>query len=211
MNNKKIILLVLIVAITSITIAYAVLSTSLSISGNTEVQGAEWGMSITDFRAITTGTATYTSPSIEGTTLSNYTVSLTKPGDSVEFSFFAKNTGSIAAEIASIINSTPVCTSTTGNTADAEMVCNNLKITFSHISLEIKVGEIYPANSTAYCLSTDPNTGKDGMFYLLIEYDSNATSVPTSSVTISNLKNQINFIQTDKECNFRQGGIIDPF
>lgn len=101
--------------------------------------------------------------------------------------------------------------STTGNTADAEMVCNNLKITFSHEILEIQVGEIYPTNSIAYCLPTDPNTGKDVIFYLLIEYDSNATSVPTSSVTISNLKNQINYIQTDKECNLRQGNITEPF
>lgn len=207
---KYIFLSLLVIAIASLSIAYAVLTTSLSISGNAEVQGAEWGMDIKGFTTTTTGNATYTTPSIEGTTISNYTVSLTKPGDSVTFNFFVENTGSIAAKIESIMNSTPTCTSSTGNNEEAEMVCNNLNIKLSHYASDITVGEIYSADSDDYCLPNELNRIINGLLYLTIEFDSKATSVPSSSVTISNLKNQINFIQSDIDCE-PENNIIDPF
>lgn len=195
--------------VVGITIAYAALSETLNISGSAEVKSSNWDIRIANYNdSKTNGSATYTEPTITGTTVANYTVSLTKPGDSVEFYFTVRNHGTLDAEILSIVNSTPVCTSATGNTEDAELVCNNLEITFTNTHSPLFVVGGVVGTNDYYCYNGDPY----GDYYLdlklIIKLKDSMTSVPSSKVIISNLSNQVIFGQTTKTCNPRQSCFV---
>ena len=124
-------LIVVAILITTMSIAYAALSTTLSITGTADVQAATWDIRLTQKEEpIVTGSATYTKPTIDGTTLRDYSVSLKKPGDAVEFQYYILNGGDFSATISSLVNSTPTCTSSTGNETDAKAICDNLNIKF---------------------------------------------------------------------------------
>lgn len=101
MNQKKqrtLAIFVLAIALVATTIAYAVLSTTLSISGNVTKKGGSWDVHLANVsQATTTGTGKMTTtPQISGTTLS-FAAELSKPGDSVEFTFDIVNGGTINA------------------------------------------------------------------------------------------------------------------
>ena len=148
-----------------------------------------------------TGSATYTNPTITGTTISNYTVVLTKPGDSVTLYFRIYNDGDINGEIESVISSTPVCTSVTGNTSDANLVCNNLDVSFTYFdNTTIRPGHILN-DDDIICFSSGDDYGLDGVVKVHISLKTSMTSVPSSKVTISNLTHEIKFIQSDKVCD----------
>ena len=203
-KNMLYILGIIALCVVGISIAYAILSTTLTISGTSDVQGVNWeiyfsendeGDSIT-----TTGGATYTEPTIDGTTIKDYNVSLTKPGDSVSFLYYITNASDITAEVASIVNTTPVCTSSTGNEADAELVCDNLKYT---VTTGFEEGDILSKNTgirSYYCKDNETLSSRPATISITIEYDKNATEVSSSEVTITNLKNEIRFIQSDDKC-----------
>lgn len=207
--NKRhlyIILSVITISAFSLTIAYAVLSSTLMISGSAKVNASNWNIKISKstFTNEVAGSATYTTPTITGTTIANYSVSLTKPGDSVTLYFNIQNEGTLNGEISSIINSTPSCISTTGNTSDASLVCDNLDISFSYFNNEnISVGDV---------INTDSTTCRNGYSHdeasilkIIISLDDKMTSVPSSKVTISNLSHEIVYTQTDKICNSTSG------
>ena len=214
--NRKyliIILTIVVVLVASLTIVYAALSASLIISGSGTVSATNWGVSIsnsntTTFGNTSTGDATFTTPIITGTTIADYSVSLTKPGDSVTLFFALENTGDINAEVASVINSTPVCTSETGNTADASLVCDNLNISLNYYTDESVVSGNILSRDSMVCYEENSSSGILPYLMLSLSLDSSMTSVPGSKVTISNLKHEINFIQTEKNCN--PSGIASP-
>ena len=63
------------------TIAYAALSTTLTITGNAEVQATGWDIYFIKENIQKTGAASYTEPVIDGTMIRDYSVSLKQPGD----------------------------------------------------------------------------------------------------------------------------------
>ena len=206
-NLKKYILLVLVICVLTLTIAYAILSTTLNISGSATVQKSSWNVSLGQGVSIfghdyeISGTAVYNSPTFNGMT-ATYQISLSKPGDSVEYFFRILNTGTINAEIDSIINSTPTCTSSTNNTEDASLVCNNLIYEVSYNDGKvISVGDVLNTseNVPQTCLKGS-TIGTVRSIKVKITFKESATAVPSSTVTVSNLKTTINVVQTDKEC-----------
>lgn len=196
-------ILILVVSIISLTIAYAALSETLTISGSGTVNASNWDINVansTVYSNKSTGSATFTTPTISGTTIS-YSVSLTKPGDSVTLYFDVTNDGDILGEITSIVNSTPTCTSATGNTSDATLVCNNLQITMTYADgTAVSVGDVI--NTDSYRCTTGTTSGWSKTYIkLVISLNSNMSSVPTSQVTLSNLKHDILYGQTTKTCS----------
>ena len=195
--------LIAMVLIITLTIVYAALSTTLNISGSSTINASNWNIKIDNSITTantTTGTATYTTPVINGTTIS-YSVGLTKPSDSVTLYFDLSNAGDVVGEISSIVSSTPICTSTTGNTADANLVCNNLETTLVYSDgTTIQVGDILNSdgkvcsNGSEYWKTTTPS------IQVQVKLKDSMSTLPTSEVNITNLKHDIIYTQTEKTC-----------
>ena len=127
-NTKKSVLLaVLAVVVMGMTVAYALLSTSLQIGGSVSVPDATWDVHIEDFArtsnvANTSGSgatngATVSNPTISATSISNLGITLNKPRDKVEYIFKIVNDGTINAKLSSY---------TSGLTCAAGKDCSNI-------------------------------------------------------------------------------------
>ena len=211
-RGKKIgvtLIAILIISIVTLTVAYAALSETLSIQGSAKVNASNWDIKISNSTTYTnqkTGTATYTTPVVNGTTIS-YSAGLTKPSDSVTLYFDVLNNGDVTGEITSIISSTPTCTSATGNTADADLVCNNLEISLVYSDgASVQVGDVI--NTEGYrCLNGITSSSTKAVIKLFVKLKDSMTSVPTSEVNITNLKHDIIYSQTSKECKYKDSNL----
>ena len=133
--NKRLSLLTivsaLIVAIVGITIAYAALSTSLSITTsnitqniltwNVGFQGSSATASVggTSDTGRSCGTASITS-----TTVTVAATTLSKPDDSCTYALVIKNSGTIGAKLTGVTATSPTSTTCTNN--GASLVCGNI-------------------------------------------------------------------------------------
>ena len=193
---------VIAVAVLSLTIAYAALSESLTISGSGTVTATDWDISLataSGYSNKTTGGATYTTPVINDTTIS-YNVNLTRPGDSVTLYVAVNNNGDVNGEITSIASSTPECTSSTGNTADASLVCDNLDIAVTYANgTTIKSGDVI--NNESYTCYNGATYGYNKtILKIVVSLKDTMTSVPSSTVTLSNMKHDVIYSQSNKKC-----------
>ena len=194
-------LTIIAISILSLTIAYAALSETLTISGSGTVTATNWDIRLVKsyYRNTATGGATYTEPVINGTTI-NYSVNLTKPGDSVTLYVAVANYGDINGEISSIASATPTCTSSTGNAADAALVCDNLDINITYSdNTTIKTGDVI--NKEGYTCYNGYSYGYNiTMLKIVVSLKDTMTSVPGSTVTLSNMKHDIIYSQSNKTC-----------
>jgi len=101
MEHKKTILLVaLVIGIISMTIAFALLQTNLSISGTATSPPASWDVEIDGWtQSSIVGGPTITAPTISKTSITGLGVNLTKPGQSVTYTFKIVNKGTIDAKL----------------------------------------------------------------------------------------------------------------
>ena len=175
---KSLFLIILVFCVLGITIAYALLSTTLTINGAATFDVAVWDVKIANLSASKTGDATYTLPQISDTSLTNYEIILTKPGDSVTFIFDIVNEGSVDAYLSALTKNTPTCNGVTGSstgTTDAPLVCNNLTYTLTYEN-----GNVVSTDDTLTAYTTKKVN-------LTLSYNSYAQQVPTNDVAISNL------------------------
>ena len=176
---KSLFLIVLLVSVFGLGIAYALLSTTLTISGTTSVSAATWDIHFSNLNASSTGDATYTLPQFtSATALTDYEIVLTKPGDSVTFTFDIVNAGTISSAISSLVKGTPSCSGIAGSstgTTDGPIVCNNLSYTFTY------------SDNTVVNVGDTLNKGETKSVKLTLSYNSSATQVPANDVAISNL------------------------
>lgn len=189
-STKIIAIVALVIGVIGMTIAFAAMSTALTIEGTGEMQTARWNVQFvtTSLEQDTTGDATVTTaPSLTATTLGTFEVVLTKPGDSVTFTFDVTNTGTIDARIGNLVFNAndvtslsglvPTCTGLATNptyaTADATLVCNNLDF-----EVEYTAGGAIGLNDTL-------TAGQTRNLTLTISF--NGTNLPTDDVTITGL------------------------
>ena len=176
---KSLFLIVLLVSVFGLGIAYALLSTTLTISGTTSVSAATWDIHFNNLSASKTGDATYTLPKFtSATALTDYEIVLTKPGDSVTFTFDIVNAGTISSSISSLVKGTPSCSGVAGSstgTTDGPIVCNNLSYTFTY------------NDGTVVGVGDTLNKGETKSVKLTLSYNGSATQVPVNDVAISNL------------------------
>lgn len=220
----------LVVAVLGLTVAFAAMSQTLTINGFAGMQSEEWNIQIrgdvlrledsTDRTSETfvarsnlfangevTNTNTDKNITLNTTdksaTVNGLQITLEKPGDWHQLYFFAVNYSSIAAVLDSTEIFEPVCTSETGNEADAKLVCDNLVITlyrfddFNDNNIEEAVGhEIISAKT--FEQGNELSSEKDldlGVFK--VKLNENLTELPTSKVTVSNLGFKLNYVQRD--------------
>ena len=102
-NTRSIAICALAVALIATTVAYAVLQTTLNISGSVTRKGGSWSINFANPTITSTkGKASMTTPSINGTNLT-FNTTLSQPGDQVTFTFDVVNDGNIAARLADVI------------------------------------------------------------------------------------------------------------
>jgi len=197
-----------IFCIFGLTVAYAALSTTLNISGNAEVSSSEWGLKVEkisfsdlpsdelcsiytcdDYMAYTSGVKIISEPIIDGTTLRDYEISVTKPGDMSVFSYKVTNIGSIPVVYESFTNKIPSITSSIGSSSDVEWARNNISFPYegsSYINGEFGDRDIVLGD--VIC------PGDSVVLFMGVMVD-DVDSIPSASVTLSNLGFDMNFVQ----------------
>ena len=104
-KNKKNKGLLIVALILCITIGYAALTTTLNITGNSEIKNAKWDIHFANLVVDDTSVEASTPATIDANkTTVNYTVNLVKPGDSYAFSVDVVNEGTIDGMISTITN-----------------------------------------------------------------------------------------------------------
>ena len=170
----------LLVAVLGLTVAFAALSQTLTINGSATVNTATWDIHFKNLSepTLTGDAAVTTAPTIDtkGTTIGTYALKLTKPGDSVTYTFDVENSGTINAKITDLVKAeTPTCTGTGDSaTADAKVICDGLTYTLTYTDggAAVKKEDTLNANET-----------KNLTLELAFESD----SLPANDVEISNL------------------------
>ena len=98
------ILIIIICLITSLTIAYSILNTTLNISGSTNIVASNWNVYISSYIKVDEGSVTLDQPTLSSDkTHLDFSARLEEPGDYYRFVLRIRNKGDIDAMIESII------------------------------------------------------------------------------------------------------------
>ena len=105
MKDKKrtnYVIIAILLLVVGISIGYAALSATLTITGNTTINRNTWDVHFETLN-VTSGSVTATTPAtISGSKLDiNYAITLAKPGDFYEFTVNVKNGGTLPAKLSS--------------------------------------------------------------------------------------------------------------
>ena len=130
-SRKDYIIICLIACIVSLSIAYATISATLTITNDLTVKAHDWDIHFENLEqeSITgSNSATVTSPAVieeDTTKISGLQVSFKKPGDKVVYTFDVTNAGEIDAKLSSISIGTPTCNPTS-------VICDDLEYTLKY-------------------------------------------------------------------------------
>jgi len=178
--NYKFALIVAVTSIFGIAIAYAALSTSLTVTANKVTQNAlSWNVGfVTGTVTATAGGTSSTgrtcgSATVAATSVTVADTTLSKPDDSCLYKLQVTNAGGIAASLGSVTPTKPTST-TCGTASGGTMVCGNItyKLTTDASSSTV-------VSSSNFSLAA----GATKDLYLLVKYT--GTSVNSSAVTQS--------------------------
>lgn len=100
-NTQMLVILVLAVAVLTMSVGFAAYSTSLSINGTANVSAASWDVKFDTTTFTESSTIKATTKNITGTNVT-YTVALAKPGDFYEFTIDVKNLGTFNANLTDV-------------------------------------------------------------------------------------------------------------
>lgn len=181
-KTKNIVLAVLLVAVVTLSIAYAVLSATLTINAQATVKGANWDVEFqkkgdgavcvasSKSGAATTTASVTQDATITATKMDGLEAELKLPGDKVVCTWQVINKGGIDAKLATY--NAPVLTYT-GAEADKTIVSGNTTVTLTVGGDTPAVGRTLPAT-----------TGNTEDVVLTIQYKENATALPANDVTV---------------------------
>lgn len=208
---KVLSLVALVVAVLGLTVAFAALSTQLTIEGTANVNPSTWEVyfeSVTANNVDTTKTVQAPTVSV-GSKATTITlpegITLKTPGDKVVYDVVVRNNGSIDAKIGSTQAGTeaityrePTCVGT-GATAnkDAALICGgtvDVKTYESHLIFTLTY-----ADGTPLMASDVIKAGETKNMKLTIGYKNDEASQenPSADVAISNLGVSVNYVQAD--------------
>ena len=110
-SKKNMLVGILIIALVSLTVAFAALYTTLNISNTATVANQSWNVKIDGWsKDSNTGTGvTVTSGTITDTSITGYKFDFSEPGTSITYNFYIKNYGTIDAKINDVTVGTPTC------------------------------------------------------------------------------------------------------
>lgn len=208
-QNKQLVFMFfgVLICLFGLTIGYAALSSTLNISGSTTVMGAKWDstVEVVDSSTVSSilnlsedavfvenyavvGTASLVKkPVISDNSITDLQVSVTKPNDTIDLLYKFTNSGDVAMQYDSVEVSTPVITSSSNNSADVTWANNyfnyevNIFINSGGTNIDLVSGDVVCPGETVYI----------GLSAGI----SDAASLPSASLTVSNLNAKFNFSQ----------------
>lgn len=182
-KTKNVLLVVLIVGLVSMTVAYAALSTTLTISSSAKVAASKWDIEFANLQNVTvttgTGGATNTAEIVTPATIDNATkitisglqVKFKQPGDTVRYTFDVVNKGDIDAKL-------------TGFTLGAATT-ENSNITYSLTCNSISMTNPYTYNAAFDLTKKVDDTEQKYSCTWDITYNASVTQMPNSEQTIT--------------------------
>ena len=162
-NRNNVVKVALVVSLLIVSVGFAVLSTSLNITGSTSINSSGWAVKFkTDTISVTSGSVTADTPTVTGDTTLAFSPTLVTPGDFYEFTIDVKNEGTINAKITSI---TPISLTTaqqkfatcTVTYSDNTTIAQNDKLA-AGASKKIKIRVTYKSDLSAADLPTTNQT-----------------------------------------------------
>ena len=200
---KNILLTVLTVGLVSMTIAYAALTQTLTISDNQVTITTDWNVHFARCATATSAAATSSfgsavtanitqQPELTDTTISGLRATFQKPGDKVEFYFDVVNDGSIDATLSSATYTTPTCTSSDSNVSASTLstFCSqNIKYSI----IDLGTGYAPDENEDLLAAPGEPSVRH---WLLTVELDENTQTIPSGTITVSNIG--ATFVYTQK-------------
>ena len=188
----------LLVAVLGLTVAFAALSQTLTINGSAAVDAASWDIHFEKTSGKETevkGAATFTEPTLSGTTIENFSATLTKPGDSVTYYFDIVNKGTVDAVVSNynFSHGYNKCIGSREGSAGWEDckawdLDNSGTVNASDKIKYMKLFDynIYYVDGGKKLASKDTlNAGETKHMKLVIEYKDTATELPENNITLT--------------------------
>ena len=182
--------LALVVSVCALSVGFAVFSQNLTINGTADIETSKWDIhfeNLSDVVINGENASEVTKPTINsGTSIENFDIKFKNHNSSATYTFDVKNAGTYDAKISDIIVNTPTCTGTGENAeTDASNVCNNLTYTFTY------------ADGSAIGVNDTLTVGETKSLKLVLTYGqiSDASLLPTDTVSVGNLEIALNYIQ----------------
>ena len=172
-NKKKKIIVYVCLLILCISVGYAALSTTLNITGVSNIKSAKWDVHFDNLK-VNNDSVTATSPAVIDATKTavNYSVSLLKPGDSYSFTVDVVNAGTIDARLSGLVKS---------NLTTEQKKYLSYTVTYG-FNTPIKENDLLKA-------------GTSERIRILVVYSDDKTLAPTTQQTISNLTFRLDYVQ----------------
>lgn len=182
---KTLSLVALIVAILGLTVAFANLTKELTIEGTAKVKGAKWDIYFSNVSVVTSGDAQASNANIsDKTSISIPEVTLTKPEDSVTYTFDVINNGTVDAKISGIENKIATFTSNASSPSNSDVTIVKNGFTYK---LTYNDGSAVNSNDALV-------TGATKKMKIVISF--NGDNVPANDVSIKNLGSTITYVQS---------------
>ena len=201
----------LIVAVLGLGVAFAALSSQLTINGSAKAQAGSWNIHFAktlDMPTQTTGDASFTEPTLSDTSILGFKATVTKPGDSVTYYFDIVNSGTVDALVdnyvfesgyqdcaATRVSDHPECKLYDFN---SDGVINGSD--YSVIKASIKYGLYYTDNNKEIIAGDEIRAGETKHAKLVVEYLSGSIFLLPDGLQITSIKNTpitINYVQSN--------------
>ena len=207
---KTLSLVALIVAVLGLGVAFAALSSKLTINGSAKAQAGSWNIHFAktlDMPTQTTGNASFTEPTLSDTSILGFKATVTKPGDSVTYYFDIVNSGTVDALIEDYVFKTgylecsgesfsdhPECKIYDFN-SDGFVDSNDYGVW----NASIKYGLYYTDNNKEIKSGDTISAGETKHAKLVVEYLSSSKYLLPDGMQITSIKNTpitIDFVQS---------------
>ena len=179
-NKQQWLLLSIYIAVVGLSLGYAALQETLTINAEATVGAADENWKIYFDEAdegITTGTAEKGQIQLTNTDVTINGVKLKAPGDSVTYTFYVKNDGTIDAELGTY---TPKEASVTGT---GEQMEQDQQLVTKNYEYKLE----YADDGGTIAVGNELTHGDSKKIKLTITYKDTADSLPTKEVSITNL------------------------
>ena len=200
----------LIVAVLGLGVAFAALSSQLTINGSAKAQAGSWNIHFAktlDMPTQTTGDASFTEPTLSDTSILGFKATVTKPGDSVTYYFDIVNSGTVDALVEDYVfrSGYQDCS---GRRVSDHPECkiydfnSDGNVTASDSSVwrtSIKYGLYYTDNNKEIKSGDTISAGETKHAKLVVEYLSSSKYLLPDGVQITSIKNTpitIDFVQS---------------
>lgn len=212
-RNRKIKILslvALIVAVLGLGVAFAALSSKLTINGSAKAQAGSWNIHFAktlDMPTQTTGDASFTEPTLSDTSILGFKATVTKPGDSVTYYFDIVNSGTVDALVESYVFESGYrdCTGTRVSDHpeckiyDFNSDGNVTAFDYNVWRTSIKYGLYYTDNNKEIKSGDTISAGETKHAKLVVEYLSSSKYLLPDGMQITSIKNTpitIDFVQS---------------